>query len=101
MTYDCGFVMSLQGISVPGSGSNSICFMFRSGLHYDTDQPTIALTACPQVVPVSSTFFVSLSLSDPLVGEILGLFFVSDWDVSGISRVVNEVTAGHYDFPEI
>jgi hypothetical protein len=62
-----------------------------------TDQRIIALRACPQVAPASGRFFVSLSLSDPLIGEIVGAFFVSCWDVSRVSRVRTEVTEDHYD----
>jgi hypothetical protein len=51
-TDDYAFAMSWQDISVPGSGSSSICFMFRSGLHYDrsTDNRTSGVsTGCSSV----------------------------------------------------
>jgi hypothetical protein len=34
-----------------------------------------------------------------LIGQILGIFFVSDWDVSRVRRVGTEVSEGYYDFP--
>jgi hypothetical protein len=89
--------MSWQRISIPGSGSDNILLMFRSGLHYDADQPTITLTEYAESVPVSDTFIVGLSLSDSLAGPILDVFVVTNWDVSSISRVGSEVTFGNYD----
>jgi hypothetical protein len=91
--------MSWQNISVPGSGSDDILIMFRSGLHYDADQPTITLTEYTEYVLVSDTFIVGLSLSDSLAGPILNIFVVIDWDVSSISRVGSEVTSRNYDLP--
>jgi hypothetical protein len=43
--------------------------------------------------------FVSLLLSDPLAGQILNAFAVSDWGVSTISRVGSEVNVCNCDLP--
>jgi hypothetical protein len=93
MVGDYGFAMSWQNIVVPGSGLNNISFMFRSGLHYDADQLTITLTACPQFIPVYGMLFARLLLSDPLAGQIFIAFVVSGWDVSSINCVRSEVNA--------
>jgi hypothetical protein len=96
---DSGFAKLGRNISFPDSPLNNISFVFRSGLHYDVGQRTITLTAYLQFVPVSGTFIVSLSISDPLSTQILDVFVVSDWDVSGINLVGSEVNACHHDLP--
>jgi hypothetical protein len=96
---DYGFAMSWQNMSVPGSGSNNIPFMFRLRLHYNTDQLTITVPAYAQYIPVSGPFIVGFPLSDPLSGQILDVFVVSDWDLFRISRVGSEVNAGNPDLP--
>jgi hypothetical protein len=93
---DYGFAMSWQTISVPDSGSDNTLFMFRSGLHYDADQPTITVTEYAEYVPV---FVVGFSLSDSSAGPILDVFIVTDWIVSSNSRVGSEATSDNYDLP--